>query len=323
MMGFHGEEAQLALQKHLGVDELEKVFDVLGLDTRGIGGDFRNAPRRTDADGNDLGIWGGGGGPYGIEGPCTRPLQHVETVAGVEAFTWPDPAWLETPEIPDERKAYLAQHFVNLSCTPVWCQLAGLMTMEAALVNMKLKPAVVEAAVAHIGEFLYETTRLQLDAYDELIDCFHMWDDYATDTNLFFSIDDWRRIYKPAMARLFELAKSRGKKVWCHCCGAMSELLPDLIDMGMDILEPCQVHLPGMAPERLKRDFGRHVVFYGAINTQQTLPFGTEADVRREVRERARVLGSDGGYIVGPDHSVNADVPPANVVALYDEAAKV
>ena len=64
-------------------------------------------------------------------------------------------------------------------------------------------------------------------------------------------------------------------------------------------------------------------MFYGAINTQQTLPFGTEADVRREVRERARVLGSDGGYIVGPDHSVNADVPPANVVALYDEAARV
>jgi uroporphyrinogen decarboxylase len=124
------------------------------------------------------------------------------------------------------------------------------------------------------------------------------------------------------MARLFALAKSYGKVVWYHCCGAMSELLPDLIDMGMDILEPCQVHLPGMAPERLKRDFGKEVVFYGAINTQRTLPFGTEEDVRREVRERIRVLGSDGGYIVGPDHTVNRDVPPQNVVALYDEAAK-
>jgi len=149
-----------------------------------------------------------------------------------------------------------------------------------------------------------------------------MWDDYATDTSLFFSLEDWRRFYKPGMKRLFELTKSHSKSVWYHCCGAMSDLIPDLIDMGLDILEPCQVHLPGMKPERLKRDFGKHIVFYGAINTQQTLPFGSEEDVRREVRERIRVLGSDGGYIVGPDHSVNKDVPAENVIALYDEAAK-
>jgi len=77
-----------------------------------------------------------------------------------------------------------------------------------------------------------------------------------------------------------------------------------------------------MAPERLKRDFGKHIVFYGGINTQQTLPLGSEEDVRKEVRQRVRILGSDGGYIVGTDHSVNKDVPPENVVALYDEAAK-
>ncbi len=102
----------------------------------------------------------------------------------------------------------------------------------------------------------------------------------------------------------------------------MSSLLPELIEMGVDVLEPCQVHLPGMAPERLKRDFGSDLVFYGAVNTQHTLPFGSAEAVRQEVRERIRVLGADGGYIVGPDHSVNKDVPPANVVALYDEATR-
>ena len=187
---------------------------------------------------------------------------------------------------------------------------------------MKLNPAVVDAAVARITDFLCEAAGRQLEANGDLIDCLHYWDDYATDAALFFSIEDWRRFYKPALERLFALAKRHGKGVWFHCCGAMSELLPDLIDMGLDILEPCQTHLPGMAPERLKREFGKHIIFYGAINTQQTLPFASQESVRREVRQRIRVLGSDGGYIVGPDHSVNKDVPPENVVALYDEAAK-
>jgi uroporphyrinogen decarboxylase len=319
IMGFYEEEAQKRIQEHLGVCSQEEVSDRLGIDVRGVGGDWSNAPARLDAEGNTLDFWGAGGPPF-TEAAHARPLQHAETVADVEAYAWPDPDWLSTPALDPQRYRYLSRHFVLLGGGPVWCRLANLMSMETLLVNMKLKPPVVEAAVERISDILYETTRRQLDAYD-LVDGLHEWDDYATDTSLFFSIEDWRRFYKPALARLFDLMKSRGKLVWYHCCGAMSELLPELIDMGVDILEPCQVHLPGMSPERLKRDFGKDIVFYGGINTQQTLPFGTEEDVRREVRERVRVLGSDGGYIVGPDHSVNRDVPPENIVALYDEAA--
>ena len=321
IMGFYGEESQQAIRDHLGLEEMEKIYDHLGIDVRSVAGGYSKMPERLDGKGNKLGLWGGGGPPY-TDQAHTRPLQQAQTVADVEAYEWPDPDWLDTPEIEPARREYLSRHFVNVGCGPVWCQLSDLMSMETLLLNMKLNPAIVEAAVSHIGEYLHEIAKRNLEAYGDLIDCFHMWDDYATDQNLFFSIDDWRRFYKPAIARLFALAKSHGKFVWYHCCGAMSELLPELIDMGLDILEPCQVHVPGMAPERLKRDFGQHVVFYGAVNTQQTLPRGTEEDVRREVRERVRVLGSDGGYIVGPDHSVNKDVPPENVIALYDEAAK-
>lgn len=321
IMGFYQEESQKRIQEFLGIDSHEKVYDELGIDVRGVGGNYAKAPKRLDEEGNDLGIWGGGGPPY-TDQVRTRPLQRLETVKEIEGYAWPDPDWLDTPEIEPERREYLSRHFVNLGCGPVWCQLADLMSMETLLLNMKLNPAIVEAAVPRITDFLYETTRRQLDAYGDLVDCFHQWDDYATDSSLFFSLEDWRHFYKPALARLWDLVKSRGKLIWYHCCGAMSDLLPDLIEMGMDILEPCQVHRPGMSPERLKRDFGKDVVFYGAINTQRTLPFGTEEEVRTEVRERIRVLGEDGGYIIGPDHSVNKDVPPENVVALYDEAAK-
>ena len=321
IMGFYEEESRENIQKHLGVDNLQKVYDKLGIDVRGAGGNWSKAPKRLDENGKNLGLWGGGGPPY-TETAYVRPLRYAETVADIEAFQWPDPDWLDTPEVKPAQRDYLSNHFIRVGCGSIWCQLADLMSMETLLLNMVLKPTIIEAAVGHIGDFLYESIRRQLEAYDDLVDCFCMWDDFATDAKLFFPIEDWRRFYKPAMSRLFELAKSHGKAIWFHCCGAMSDLLPDLIEMGMDILEPCQVHLPGMSPERLKRDFGKHIVFYGAINTQQTLPFGSEEDVRREVRERVRVLGADGGYIIGPDHSINKDVPPENVIALYDEVAK-
>ncbi len=321
IMGFYEAESQEKIQKHLDVDNLEKVYQKLGIDVRFAGGNWSKAPERLDEEGRKLGVWGGGGPPY-TETKYFRPLRHAKTVADIEAFQWPDPEWLDTPQVEDNRREYFSNYFINLGCGPIWCQLADLMSMETLLVNMVSNPVVVEAAVERISDFLYELTRRQLDAYHEIIDCFHMWDDYATDASLFFPLEDWRKFYKPGMKRLFALAKSYGKFVWYHCCGAMSELMPDLIDMGMDILEPCQVHLPGMSPERLKRDFGKHIVFYGGINTQQTLPFGSEEDVRREVHERIRVLGADGGYIVGSDHSINKDVRPENVIALYDEAAR-
>ena len=322
IMGFYEKESQEKIQNYLGVDNLGRVNEELGIDVRSVGGNRSKVPERLDAEGRNLGLWGTAGGPYTTDTDLFRPLRDAETIADIEAFQWPDPDWLENPETDPARREYLNSYFIRFDCGSIWCQLAALMSMETLLLNMVQNPAIVEAAAEHIGNFRYESARRQLIAYGDVADSFWMWDDCATDADLFFPIEYWRRFFKPATARLFDLAKSHGKAVWYHCCGAMSKLLPDLIDMGMDILEPCQVHLPGMSPERLKRDFGEHIVFYGAINTQQTLPFGSEEDVRSEVRERVRVLGSDGGYMVGTDHSVNKDVPPENVVALYDEAAK-
>jgi len=96
----------------------------------------------------------------------------------------------------------------------------------------------------------------------------------------------------------------------------------DLIDIGMDVWETVQAHLPGNEPDVLKGEYGDHITFFGGISTQTTLPFGTTDDVRREVRERIRVLGKNGGYICGPDHGIMPDVPMENVLAMYDEARK-
>jgi uroporphyrinogen decarboxylase len=136
------------------------------------------------------------------------------------------------------------------------------------------------------------------------------------------SPESWRKFLKPTYKRLFELIKSYNLKVWFHSCGTFRPVMPDLIDIGMDIWETVQAHLEGNDPRELKKEFGNDLTFFGAINCQKTLPFGSPEDVRKEVRERVSTLGKGGGYICGPDHSIQANMPAENLIALYDEIRK-
>jgi uroporphyrinogen decarboxylase len=129
----------------------------------------------------------------------------------------------------------------------------------------------------------------------------------------------WRRFFKPRYARFFEMGKRAGKYIWFHSCGDITAVLPDLIDIGMDVWETVQLHTLPITPERLKREYGHLITFAGGVNTQQ-LPFWTPDRVRQEVAACIRALGEGGGYICGPDHHIKPDVPPANVIALYDAA---
>ena len=321
VMGFYEGESVRRIQEYFGVDNSEAVLDRLGIDVVKLGRKWPGAPERFDTAGRKMGEWGYAQAPYHEK--RVYPLDGVESVDDIESYLWPDPGWLEVPEPSVHKKKRLWNKFVLVQSGPIWCQLSKLMPMEQVLLHMKLNPALVDAAVERISYVVLETIRKQLDGYGDLVDGVRMWDDFATDVNLFFSLEDCRRFYLPAWRRVFELVKSRGKSVWFHCCGAMSALVPDLLDMGMDILEPCQVHRPGMEPDRLKAEYGDGLSFYGAISTQSTLPFGSREEVRREVRDRIRLLGSGGGYIIGPDHTVMEDVPPENLVALYEEAASL
>jgi uroporphyrinogen decarboxylase len=195
--------------------------------------------------------------------------------------------------------------------------------LEESLYMLHLQPKILEAAVARLESFVMEFTRRLLEAAQGEAEIFWYGDDFATQRSMMMSPEHWRKFFKPTYGRIFELAKAYGLKVWFHSCGTFRPVLPDLIDIGMDVWETAQVHLPGNEPEVLKREYGQHIAFFGAIDTQQTLPFGTPEEVRALVRERIRVLGKDGGYICGPDHNILPDVPMDNVFAMLDEAATV
>jgi uroporphyrinogen decarboxylase len=106
--------------------------------------------------------------------------------------------------------------------------------------------------------------------------------------------------------------------VFCHSDGAIRDVVPDLVEAGIQVLNPIQWRLPGMGREGLKRNFGARVIFHGGVDNQQTLPFGTPAEVRQEVAENYRILGAGGGYILAPCHNLQDLTPPENIVAMYE-----
>ena len=242
----------------------------------------------------------------------------------MERHPWPKPEDVDYGELlrrlegVDPRYATI----LSLGWQPVFCTLLDLFGMEQAMVMMHQEPQVVEATIAHIEGFLLQELRLALEACSGLAQFCWCGDDFSTQRGLMVSPAAWRHFLKPVYRRMFALIKSFGLKVWFHSCGTFRPVLPDLVDMGMDVWETVQVHLDGNDPAELKREFGRHITFFGAICCQHTLPFGTPEEVRREVRERVKVLGKGGGYICGPDHSVQKNMPAENLVALFDEARR-
>ena len=144
-------------------------------------------------------------------------------------------------------------------------------------------------------------------------------DDYGTQNGLLIAPDAIQKFFMPSLKRHYELAARHGVGGYHHCCGAIFEIIPMMIDAGVQVLNPIQTSAKGMSPVELKKEFGKDLCFHGCIDTQETLVTGTPDDVRAEVRSRIDALGP-AGYILGPSHVLQADVSPANIVALFEEA---
>ena len=150
-----------------------------------------------------------------------------------------------------------------------------------------------------------------------------MADDYCSADGPLMSPAVFRAEIKPYLAAIVATCHRHGKKFLLHVCGAVRPLLPDILDAGVDLLEPIQTSAAGMAVEGLKRDFGSRLTFYGSIDLIRVLSRGTPEEVRQEVLKNFRVLGKGGGFIVGPGHTyIQPDCPLPNILAMYETAYK-
>ena len=301
---------------HLGFDDWEALCDYLGICIRLI------IPRHKKNI-YGTGVFGDANGNDYSDSTCGRPLAGAASVSDISAYGWPSADDFDYGILSSALDKYYGKYAIMASgWNPIFCQVLMLFGMENALTRLCLEPSIIEAAVEHIEEFYLDFYKRFFEAVKGRADIFNMGDDFATQRGMLLSPEQWRRFFKPTYKKIFDLAKSYGLYVWFHSCGAIGAVLPDLIDIGIDVWETVQAHLPGNEPERLKREYGRDIAFFGAINTQETLPFGTPEKVRAEVRERIRVLGKGGGYICGPDHHINAKVPIENTLAMFDEINK-
>jgi uroporphyrinogen decarboxylase len=196
-------------------------------------------------------------------------------------------------------------------------QAAWMRGFSDLLTGFYVEPKLTEAVFERTTETALGLFTEQLSAIGDLIDVVCHGDDMGMQDRAFFPVELYDRFIKKHHRRVIDLIKSKTKaKVFLHTCGSVHELIPGLIEAGVDILNPVQTTARNMEPALLKREFGRDIVFWGGIDTQKVLQTGTDAQIRDEVRTLVDVLGKDGGYVLAPSHNLQSALDPARVDVL-------
>ena len=192
---------------------------------------------------------------------------------------------------------------------------------EQAYVDLKRNPGIVHYCMDRLFELAWQKTRRILEQLPPglLLLCY-VAEDMGFQSGLMISPADIREFLLPGMKRMVELARRHNALVFHHNDGAIAGILPDLMSLGIDVLNPVQWRASGMDREKLKAAYGDRLVFHGAMDNQKTLPFGTVDDVREEVCDNIRLLGAAGGYVLAPCHNIQPITPVDNVIAMYEKA---
>jgi len=254
-----------------------------------------------------------------------HPLAEATTIAEIEAF--------ELPDISDEELVWLrgeARRLYETTDKAIMGEFGGnileaaqgLRGWERFMMDMVLEPKLAQALTQKLADHYVAHPPRYLDSVDDYVQIIQMGDDLGTQRGPQMSPAMYRRFIKPCHRQVYEYVKTHSDLyIFLHTCGSIYKLIPDLIEVGVDILNPVQISAAEMDPVRLKREFGRDVVFWGGgADTQHVLPNGTPEEVRQHVRKLIEVFAPGGGYVFCQVHNIQANVPPENVVAMFEAA---
>jgi uroporphyrinogen decarboxylase len=245
-----------------------------------------------------------------------HPLAGAGTVADIDRFPWPDPAEWDLSNISSQLDEWRDYPILCGSSEPfyLYCRLRG---MEQALEDLISNPAIAAAILEHIHIIDASLIRRILEMFPGRIDFVYLAEDLGTQDSLLISPRLWWTYLRPPMKKLADLVHAFGVKVFHHDDGAIRPILPELIEAGIDLLNPIQWRCPGMERDQLAREFGGKIIFHGGVDNQMTMPFGTASQVRNEVRENLRIF-KNCRYIVAPCHNLQPNTPTENILALYE-----
>ncbi|MGD9495386.1 MAG: uroporphyrinogen decarboxylase family protein [Armatimonadota bacterium] len=312
----------------------EQVLRELGVDTRST---YLKLPGRALSGGDEdehyrytTDEWGlvrrmpkEGGLYYDM---CAHPLVGVETMAEVEAYAWPDP--LASVDLDAMERACREIRRSGDYALIVGGFGAGLLELllwlqgyDQGYVNLLANEAVTEAILDQVLRLKIIYAEAVLERVGPYADIFYNGDDLGHQDRPMIRREWFDRILRPRYEQYHEAIRRHAPhvKLFFHSCGSVVELLPDVIETGIDILNPVQVSAAGMGDTAaLKRDFGADLVFWGGIDTQRVLPHGSPQDVRDEVKRRIDDLAPGGGYVLNCVHNIQADVPVENILAIVE-----
>jgi uroporphyrinogen decarboxylase len=181
-------------------------------------------------------------------------------------------------------------------------------------------PALFRCLMDAVLDVLIAMNRPALEAIGDLVDIVALGDDVGMQDRPVCSLELYRQMIRPYQERVVAAIREHtNAKILYHTCGSVYRFIPDFIDIGIDALNPVQVSARHMDPERLKREFGGRIAFWGGMDSQHLLPFGRPEEVRVGVRRMFELMGADGGYVLSAVHNIQPDVPPENIVAMFAE----
>jgi uroporphyrinogen decarboxylase len=313
------QEATEKVLKYLGCATPWEMFEKLHIDrVVGVGPRYVGPPLEPGYDvfgcryqdiSYDIGVY-----PECIYHPLA-PYNSVEEIE--KNYTWPSPDWFDYLVIPDQIKGKEMYPIQGGGSEP-FLTYKDLRGMEQAYIDLVINPDIVVYCLDKLFDLAYQNTVRIFEQIPGKVNLSYIAEDFGAQESLLISPGLIREIFIPRMKRMIDLAHQAGAYAFFHSDGAIRSIIPDMIEAGMDVLNPIQWRCKGMERAGLKRDFGDQLVFHGGVDNQYTLAFGSVEEVREEVMVNIQVLGAGGGYILAPCHNIQAVSPPENIVAMYE-----
>jgi len=253
-----------------------------------------------------------------------NPLKDAKTIDDIRRYNWPDPS---SPKRFEElksdftngrnkKKAIIVDHFIGAFSHSI--KLRGMIPF---FMDLAINPKMTCYLMDNIIEMEKVFWAALFDILEEQVRIVRYSCDLGTQESLMISPQLYRKYIKPRQKKLFEFIKSRSKReiyIFFHSDGAVYDLIPDFIEIGIDILNPVQINVKNMQPDRLKKEFGKDITFWGAgIDSQKTLPFGSPKEIKDAVRRLIDIMAPGGGFVFSCVHNIQPEVPPENIMAMW------
>lgn len=257
--------------------------------------------------------------PGGSKVACGGALDKCNTFTEIESHHWPSNDWVNHDRLLEKIRRD-DEYAIVYGYADIWQRVAMVRGLDAMFFDMVERPDWVHFMTGRLTEFYHEDWTRAMETARGRIDIFILISDLGTQRGPMLSLDMFRTFIKPRIQTMTKLAHSFGAKVMFHSCGSVRLFIEDLIDAGVDILNPIQPLGGGMEPGKLKTDFGSKLCFHGGMDVQMVLPEGSVEEVRAAVDDLIEAMKDDGGFILCPSHTLLPDIPTQNIVAMYDRA---